>query len=382
MSTLRRWAASAWRHRTWLWRASLVAVVCALIPRAALPPLELGPAQEVSTQHPVLCVHTRLTDEVEPWKVLRTLELVREMGATTIVEYFPWAYYAPAEDRYDFTAATLRIDFARHEGLKVVARLGGIVPEWARPLAADGSHGPDTLLTEEAEAHFADFVEAFATRFKGQLEAIILWNEPNVALEWGFRRPDPEAYARLVIAAAARAHAVDPDLVVLGGALAPTLEPEVSDLALNDLLYLERMYAAGVADALDGLAVHAYGLGFPPDEPPAADALNYRRVELVRELMARYGQSDAPIYITEMGWNDSPRWTRAVKPGARIDYTLAAMTLAEREWANVPAVCVWAFRYPAPQHSYGDYFTLVTPEFVRKPIYDALQAWAREDVLP
>ncbi len=382
MSSIRRWSDRAWQRRAWIARGIIIVALFALMPRAVLPPLELGPAQSVQTRHPILCVHTRLTDEVEPWKVLRTLEMVREMGASTIVEYFPWAYYQPAEGRYDFSAAALRIDYARHQGLRIIARLGGIVPEWARPLAADGSHGPDTLLTEEAETYFADFVEAFVTRFKGDLEAIILWNEPNVALEWGFRRPDPEAYARLVIAAAGRAHAVDPELVVLGGALAPTLEPDGSGLALNDLIYLERMYAAGVGDALDGLAVHAYGLSFPPDEPPAADALNYRRVERVRELMARHGHGAAPIYITEMGWNDSPRWTRAVKPGARIDYTIAALKLAEETWANVPAACIWAFRYPAPQHSYGDYFTLVTPEFVRKPIYDALQAWAREDVTP
>lgn len=382
MASLRRWAATAWSRRSWIARLAILVVVSALMPRAVLPPLEPGPTHTVDTRHLILCVHTRLTDEVEPWKVLRTLEMVREMGASTIVEYFPWAYYESAQGRYDFTAAALRIDYARHEGLRIIARLGGIVPEWARPLAADGSHGPDTLLTEEAEPYFADFVEAFVTRFKGDLDAIILWNEPNVALEWGFRTPDPEAYARMVIAAAGRAHAADPDLKVLGGALAPTLEPEGSDLALNDLIYLERMYAAGVGDALDGLAVHAYGLSFPPDEPPAADALNYRRVELVRQLMTRYGQADAPIYVTEMGWNDSPRWTRAVKPGARIDYTIAALKLAEQTWKNVPAACVWAFRYPAPQHSYGDYFTLVTPEFVRKPIYDALQAWAREDVMP
>jgi hypothetical protein len=40
------------------------------------------------------------------------------------------------------------------------------------------------------------------------------------------------------------------------------------------------------------------------------------------------------------------------------------------------AVCTWAFRYPAPQFSYGDYFTCVSPEFVAKPIYAAVKDWA------
>jgi hypothetical protein len=40
-------------------------------------------------------------------------------------------------------------------------------------------------------------------------------------------------------------------------------------------------------------------------------------------------------------------------------------------------MAIWAFRFPAPTKSYMDYFTLVTPEFVNKPIYDAIQDFAR-----
>ena len=39
----------------------------------------------------------RSDDEVEPWKIKRTLEMVREMGAPWIVEYFPWGYIEPAK---------------------------------------------------------------------------------------------------------------------------------------------------------------------------------------------------------------------------------------------------------------------------------------------
>ena len=45
-------------------------------------------------------------------------------------------------------------------------------------------------------------------------------------------------------------------------------------------------------------------------------------------------------------------------------------------------VCTWACRYPAPQRAYGDYFTLVSPECVAKPIYDAVRAWARASPEP
>ena len=60
-------------------------------------PVLLGDSESVISSHPVLGVHTRLTDEVEPWKIKRTLQLVREMGATSIVEFFPCRFVLPRE---------------------------------------------------------------------------------------------------------------------------------------------------------------------------------------------------------------------------------------------------------------------------------------------
>ena len=76
-----------------------------------------------------------------------------------------------------------------------------------------------------------------------------------------------------------------------------------------------------------------------------------------------------------MGWNDHPRWTMAVRPAQRIEYTLDGLEYATAKWPYVHLMALWAFRYPAPTRSYPDYFTLVTPEFVAKPIYDALQTY-------
>ena len=90
------------------------------------------------------------------------------------------------------------------------------------------------------------------------------------------------------------------------------------------------------------------------------------------------GDADKDIYITETGWNDHPRWTLAVRPAQRIQYTLDALQYAETHWPFVKMVAIWAFRFPAPQKSYMDYYTLVTPEFVKKPIYEALQEYAQE----
>ncbi len=339
------------------------------------PSAALGPRQTVQTNHPLLCVHTRLTDEVEPWKVLLSLQMVRQMGAPTIVEYFPWAYYEPRPGSFGWSHADMVVNDAVNQGLTVVARLGGLVPDWARQ-PPGGPETVDTLLPYDRFSDFGEYVYQFVSHFKGRVAYIIIWNEPNVTLEWGFRPVDPEAYTSLLKVAYTRARQADPAITVLAGALAPTLEPPGSELGLNDLLYLERMYAAGAGAYFDMLAAHAYGLKFPPDDPPSPDVLNYRRVELLRQIMEAHGDGGKRVMLTESGWNDSPRWTRAVSPGARIDDTIGGYTWAEQHWPWMQAVCTWAFRYPAPQHSYGDYFTFVSPEFVKKPIYDAVQAWA------
>jgi hypothetical protein len=137
------------------------------------------------------------------------------------------------------------------------------------------------------------------------------------------------------------------------------------------------MYQAGAAPYFDGLAVHTYGLTFPPDSDPGPDLRNFRRVELVRPIMLDHNDAQTDIYNTESGWNDHPRWTRAIRPAQRITYTLNALQYAQDNWPYVKVVALWVFRFPAPTKSYMDYFTLVTPEFVNKPIYDAIQDFAR-----
>ena len=146
---------------------------------------------------------------------------------------------------------------------------------------------------------------------------------------------------------------------------------------MDDLDYLQAMYDAGAADWFDGLAVHAYGAKFPPDEPAAPDAINFARTELLHDVMIANGDGDKPVMITEAGWNDHPRWTRAVRPGQRIEYTVRAYQKVLEEWPWAKVVAFWAFRYPANVRTYQDYFTFVTPDFQPKPIYLEVQRYSR-----
>ncbi len=334
----------------------------------------LGPDQRVINNKPHICVHTRLIDEVHEWKIQRSLELTRQMGADTIVEFFPWAYIEPDKGRYDWRQADKIIRHAKNQGIRIIARMG-FVPAWARP-DIESTFTTLNYLPDEAFDDFANFVATFAARYVGVIDHIIVWNEPNLAFEWGYRPVDPAGYVRLLAAVYPVAKRANPNLTLLGAALAPTLEPIGSANGLNDLLYLEAMYQAGAAAYMDAVAIHTYGFTLPPEDPPAPDKLNFRRAELLADIIQRYDEPNTPVFITESGWNDSPRWTKAVRPSQRAAYTIGAFEWAEHHWPWAQKLCIWVLRYPAPTYNYPDYFTLLTTNFEIKPLYYAIQAYA------
>jgi hypothetical protein len=348
---------------------TLIVAVTLYIIQARRNSVPLGPQHTVETINPKAGIHTRLTDEVEAWKIKHTLEMVREMGAPWIVEYFPWAYVESQPGRFGWNHTDLVIDHANRQGLKVIARLG-FVPEWARP--------PETsplYLDEDRFVDFGRYAAEFARRYAGRVEYMIIWNEPNLALEWGYAAVDPAKYVAMLKVVYPMIKEANPQMKVLAGALAPTLAPPGSPDGMNDLDYLQAMYDLGAADSFDILAIHAYGWYSDPDEPADPTVVNFRRAELLRAIMVANGDEAKSAMITEGGWNDHPRWTRAVRPGQRIDYTIRAYQVAQEEWPWMQAVALWAFRYPWDAKSYQDYYIFVRTDFEPKPIYEEVQRY-------
>jgi hypothetical protein len=336
-------------------------------------PLHLPAQQRVVTTNPKIGIHTRLTGVGDERYIARSLEQVREMGATWIVDLFPWAYAQP-RSRYgfDWAGSDMVVEHAARQGLTVVARLD-IVPEWARPRDSG-----DRLLGEDHYVDYADYVVAFAQRYRPYgLRHLLIWNEPNLAFEWGRRKPNPEAYAALLKIVYGRVKAAVPDAIVIAGALSPQPEPGENDARMNDLLYMERLYAAGAAPFFDMWAAHSYGYRSPPGAAPSAALINFRRVELMRDLMVARGDGAKSIIITEGGWNDSPRWTAAVRPSQRLRWTVEAYALA-KGWDWLAAMCLWQFGTPQPTHTLQDNWSFVASDGTPKAIY-----WAvREAAVP
>ena len=280
--------------------AALVLAALLILSRRE-PATDYLPAERLSveTEKPQVCVHTLLENEVEEQAILRSLELARELGASTIVQFFPWAYVEREPGRYSWSLADRIVRHAQMQGLRIIARLG-LVPDWAR----DRKTKTLNHLTEDLFPAFAAYAAAFAERYAGPVDRLIIWNEPNLSFEWGYQPVDPARYVRLLEASYGPIKRANPQAKVLAGALAPTLEPRGSAAGLNELDFLRDLYALGASEFFDALAIHSYGFREPPEAEPAPDQLNCRRSELQRAIMLAAGDGHKPVYITESGWND------------------------------------------------------------------------------
>ena len=98
---------------------------------------------------------------------------------------------------------------------------------------------------------------------------------------------------------------------------------------LDDLTYLDRMYAFGAAPFFDVAAANGYGLWTGPDDRQlGAGYTNLSRLLLVRDVMARHGDAGKPLWVSEFGWNaEPPGWDGRPSPWGRVDEATKASWL-------------------------------------------------------
>ncbi len=323
---------------------------------------------------------TFFEQEVEEEKLRRSMELLREAGVLWIRQEFPWdriewtgkgQFVGPFGDTWEHYDRIVRL--AEEYGLQIVAR-PDFPPFWSRQDNSVVRAPPDDYND------YGDFVAALAARYKGRIKHYQIWNEPNTVLEWG-RAPVAAEYVELLKVAYQRAKSVDPEVVIIAAALAPTLGTP-DGLNVDDLDYLTAMYQAGAQDYFDVMAAQGYGLWTGPgDRRAEASQANLSRVQLTREVMVRNGDAHKAIWISEFGWDavpldfHEPAHHGRVTEQQQARYTKAGLERIQQEWPWVGVVFYWHFRKvddAARQHE-DFYFRLVDPDFTLRPVYDALK---------
>ncbi|MFQ6015142.1 MAG: hypothetical protein ACE5NP_06840 [Anaerolineae bacterium] len=337
-----------------------------------------------------------LEREVEDWKREKTLQLAKEAGLGWVKQHFPWEEIEPVQKGDFRTPATRQsswlkfdriVELCQKHGLQIVARLDR-PPDWTRQDNTYKERPPDNF------DDYGDFVYEFVKHYKGRIQYIQIWNEPNIFPEWGNRPVDPVGYTELLKVAYRRAKEADPDVYILSAPLAPTLgqaHPEPGRwISMNDLDFLEAMYQAGAKDYFDILSVNAFGMDRPPDDPPDPQVLNFSRVVLQREIMEKYGDHNKPVWFNEYGWNASPAtfpeekltWKR-VDETEQASFIVQGIDMARREWLWAGMFAIWYFRQvgniPPARPDY--YFRMVDVDFTPRLAYRAVQrATAAQEV--
>lgn len=335
-----------------------------------------------------LGVNTFLELEPDPAVRGRSLDLIRAAGVQWVRQEFRWEEIEPVGpglfldprfqtstwEKYDHI-----VEQAHERGLGLIARLD-TSPPWARSPSAPDGHAPPLDL-----AQWERFVGALAERYHGRIRHYQIWNEPNLAIEWGGQPVDAVEYTRLLDTAHRAIKRVDSSAMVLSAALAPTRDERPE--ALSELAYLQRMYDAGAGSMFDILAANAYGLrGGPDDRRLDHDDVNFSRPMRVREVMVRNGDARKPIWASEMGWNAAPSGLPGQNDYGRVSlrlqarYTVRAFERARQEWPWMGVMAIWYFRRPdhREQQQAWYHFRMVEPDFSPLPVYQAVQQYARE----
>jgi len=320
----------------------------------------------------------------------RDLQVIDVAGFDWVKQGFGWRDIEPKKGVFDWSHTDWVVYTCNEVGLDLVVRVD-YQPQWAG--GGYPTNGPPDNYED-----LGDFLYAVASRYKGRIRAYEVWNEPNLAREWGGRPPNPGEYARLLQIAYRRIKEADPDAMVISAGLSPT--GTYSEIAMPDDTYLDNLYQAMQGSSqgyFDVVGVHGAGYKVAPETDPNEVASNpdlgghrffcFRRVEDLRAIMVKYGDSGKQIALLEFGWTSDPRpdspynW-HAVSEEQKADYFVRAYQYAEEHWS--PWIGLMSLIYIS-KHEWTEndeqYWWAISdpgwPEFQPRPAYEALKAMSK-----
>jgi O-antigen ligase len=301
------------------------------------------PQSSMTSPPPFLGVNIAL-EQRSPREQQVALARLTDSGFGWVRQRFDWGKLEPQPGAFVWSESDGLLAAVDAAKLMPVVVLDGS-PAWARAEVDAAAHN-NPLAPPGDPADFARFAAAFAARYRNQVRYYQIWDEPNIAPHWGNRHIEPVAYAQLLKVASAAIRTADPDAQIMAAALAPTVDR--GHTALDEIYFLQRLYAAGAATAFDAVALQPLGFGYTSDDArERLDLLNFQRVKLVRRAMLAAGDGATPIWIVRYGWNrraDSLWGT--VSAANQIQFAVRALDIAYQQWPWVAAMG-WAIDQPA-----------------------------------
>jgi len=305
----------------------------------------------------------------------------RVLNFTYVKQSFAWRDIEPKQGEWDFTQSDRIVDAVEERGMKLIVRLGQ-VPDWAtEDDTVNASESHDTPPSD-LEA-WANYCGTLAERYQGRIVAYQIWNEPNLAREWGEKEPNAEEYVQVLAACSKAIRTADSEAILISAGLSPTGVQNA--IAHRDDIYLDAMYRAGFQQYIDVVGIHAPGWGIDPSyNPDDAEKegrgrwATFRRVEDLRKIMIMHDDAARQVAILEFGYttdkvNSDYAWF-AVSEEDQARYTIEAYKYAAEHWR--PWVGLMNLIYmPNPRWTEADeewWWAIGTPDGKMRPIYFSL----------
>jgi polysaccharide biosynthesis protein PslG len=320
--------------------------------------------------------------------VLKDAPLAHDAGFGVMMAYVNWAQVEPSRGQYLFEQKdrwgqpvandlTNVINAAKANNMKLALRLDN-PPGWA-----------GSSVSRINPADLEDYLYHVAKYARGSLAYVEVFNEMNLPGEWG-GSPDPAAYARVLEGAYGGAHRGDPNVIVVSAA--PSQRTGGLGGTMEDVDWLEGLYAAGGNNFFDAMGMHAYLGNFDPATDPSCTPMCFRDIELYRGVMERHGDSGKAAYITEMGtleatatdlgayeWMETPADKRA-------ENLVNALRMANANYPWIIGATVFNLDYAAsgtlPSTSERVWFSLLNADRSPRQAYTAIKQARANSYLP
>jgi len=323
----------------------------------------------------------------------RDLALAKQAGLRWLKMAVPWRSIEPScKNCIDWDDLDRVVAGASAAGLNILARVDH-QPAWSRATAVD--NGPPDDVYD-----YADFVSVLARRYragspKGTIQAIEVWNEPNLSREWGGAPIDKNQASQYIFLLKQTYQAVkaeDPSKIIVSAGLSPTGTNDGT--AQPDDVYLGWLYEEGLAKYSDAIGVHGAGYGSAPEAELNSDprfphpSFYFRRVEQLHNIMVANGDVGKQIWLLEFGWTTDqvhPEYSwYAVTADQQADYVVRAYQYAKTSWSPwIGPMFVWNIADPSWTPDFEQYWWSITnPDGTTRPAFDNLAAARSSGQLP
>jgi hypothetical protein len=299
----------------------------------------------------------------------------------------------PDDISEDFRRQEIYLEDLDQRGINVLVSVAK-APAWARSDATES--GPP----DDPQA-LARFLDLMLFEFGEIIDAVEVWNEPNLRREWQGQPLTGQAYMRYFDAAYAAVRNYSDTITIVTGGLAPTSD---LDGSTDDRTYLQQMYAAGLGDYDDiVIGIHPYGWGNPPDATccdPGDDRgwdddphFFFRdTLDEYRAIMSANGHADLPVWVTEFGWTawegfpgEPPDlWMTYTDKWDQANYTMRAFEIGQAS-AEIGPMFLWNLNFgvlpplvDARQEMIA--YSLLVLDYPERPLYWMLYDATRPDL--